>query len=223
VSESASKTVLGDAGPVLLDFDGPVCSIFAGLPARDVASRLRRFLLAAGVTLPSHIEAEADPMEVLRFSATVEPAELVGRVDDELRAAELAAVSVATPTEGGAEFIKALRRDGRPVVIVSNNSSPAIHAYLDAHALADDIEHVIGRRYGQPQLMKPSPEPIQDALRQLGLDAATAVLIGDSASDVEAARAAGVRCIGFADRGYRYDRLTEAGADAVIKSMFELI
>lgn len=223
MSEPTGKAVLGDAGLVLLDFDGPVCSIFAGLPAPEVAQRLRRFLSSAGIALPTHVEAEKDPMQVLRFSATVDPPELVGQVDDELRAAELAAASVATPTEGSAEFIKAVRRDGRPVVIVSNNSSPAIHAYLSAHALADDIAYVVGRQHGEPWLMKPNPHPLQEALRHLAAAAGSAVLIGDSTADVEAARAAGVRSIGFADRGYRYDRLTDAGADAVVRSMFELL
>jgi HAD superfamily hydrolase (TIGR01509 family) len=177
----------------------------------------------AGDLTEVDLAAETDPMEVLRFSATGGSLDLVRQVDDELSAAELAAVPLAMPTPGAAELIAAARHEGRPVAVVSNNSSAAIRAYLQTHDLADDIAHVVGRRRGDPKLMKPNPEPILEALRCLATTPTAAVLIGDSTADVEAARAAGVRCIGFANRGYRYDRLTEAGADAVIKSMVELL
>lgn len=223
VNGALNRALLGDAEAILLDFDGPICSIFAGLPAPGVARQLLRVLSDAGVSLPESVAAETDPMEVLRFSAGVDRPELVRQVDDELTAAELAAVPLARPTPGAAEFIGAARYEGRLVAVVSNNSSAAVHAYLEAHDLADDLAHVVGRRHAEPNLMKPNPEPIREALRRLGATSAAAVLIGDSTADVEAARTAGVRCIGFADRGYRYDRLTEAGADAVVKSMFELL
>jgi hypothetical protein len=38
---------------VLLDFDGPVRSIFAGYPALTIAGELRQLLVDQGVTLPS--------------------------------------------------------------------------------------------------------------------------------------------------------------------------
>ena len=35
-------TILARTRHLLLDFDGPICSIFAGLPAATVADRLRK-------------------------------------------------------------------------------------------------------------------------------------------------------------------------------------
>jgi hypothetical protein len=54
---------------LLLDFDGPICSIFAGTPAPAIAEQLRRKLQAAGITLPPDAEAEDDPLEVFRATA----------------------------------------------------------------------------------------------------------------------------------------------------------
>jgi hypothetical protein len=56
---------------ILLDFDGPVCSIFAGTSAPLIAAQLRRKLQAAGITLPPEAEAEAenDPLKVFRTAA----------------------------------------------------------------------------------------------------------------------------------------------------------
>lgn len=42
------QDVLRPVKHVLLDFDGPVCSVFAGLPAPEVAARLSASLAAPG-------------------------------------------------------------------------------------------------------------------------------------------------------------------------------
>ncbi len=59
---------------LLLDFDGPVCSVFAGTPASDVASQLRYALQAAGFSLPGYAQEETDPLEVFREAAKLSPA-----------------------------------------------------------------------------------------------------------------------------------------------------
>ncbi|MFI0421041.1 hypothetical protein [Spongiactinospora sp. 9N601] len=38
------KRLLADATHVLFDFDGPICSIFSGLPASTVAAALRSYI-----------------------------------------------------------------------------------------------------------------------------------------------------------------------------------
>lgn len=52
-----------------LDFDGPVCSIFAGTPAPVISGQPRRRLRAAGITVPPDARAEDDPLEVSRLTA----------------------------------------------------------------------------------------------------------------------------------------------------------
>lgn len=50
---------------VILDFDGPVCGMFAGLPAPQVADRLRTHLLAQGWDAEAELPASPDPLQVL--------------------------------------------------------------------------------------------------------------------------------------------------------------
>jgi hypothetical protein len=50
---SALDDMLSRAGYLLLDFDGPICSLFAGTPTAPVADRLRGVLLRRGVALPA--------------------------------------------------------------------------------------------------------------------------------------------------------------------------
>jgi hypothetical protein len=69
--------VLRPVKHVLLDFDGPVCSVFAEFPAPEVAQRLRTALLASGAQGSDLDQAEADPLALLRLVAQTRP-DLVG-------------------------------------------------------------------------------------------------------------------------------------------------
>jgi beta-phosphoglucomutase-like phosphatase (HAD superfamily) len=67
--------------------------------------------------------------------------------------------------------------------------------------------------------MKPDPAPILAAVEGLDAHPTECVLIGDSTSDIQGATAAGVRSIGYADKPGKRQRLTAAGADAIVESM----
>jgi phosphoglycolate phosphatase-like HAD superfamily hydrolase len=60
-------------------------------------------------------------------------------------------------------------------------------------------------------------------LVQVDAGAAEAVMVGGSVTDVEAAHAVGVRCIGLANRRCKTDPVREAGAEAIIEHMAELL
>jgi phosphoglycolate phosphatase len=71
---------------------------------------------------------------------------------------------------------------------------------------------------------KPHPAPLQEAARQLGLDAGVCVYVGDDARDVVAGRAAGMATL-VAEWGYLGDGagVHEWGADAVLRVPSELL
>ena len=203
---------------LLLDFDGPVCSVFAGYAAELVAKDLRDFLSREGVTFPADIAASRDPLRVLRWVGDTHPG-ITQLADDVLTAAERRAVATAEPTEGSHEVIHTAARTGRQVVIVSNNSQAAITTYLEHHQLAPHVRLVVGRAYAQPALMKPHTHSVARALDALSVNASTSVLVGDSPTDMKAARAMHVRPIGYAKDAERVRSLHEAQADLVIESM----
>lgn len=62
------QQILSRARHLFLDFDGPVCSVYAGTPASTVADQLRRELQAAGITVPPGAVTESDPLEIFRQS-----------------------------------------------------------------------------------------------------------------------------------------------------------
>ena len=70
--------------------------------------------------------------------------------------------------------------------------------------------------------MKPHPELVRRAIDSMHADPAQSALVGDSVTDVDAARIAHVRTIGYANKPGKRDRLAGAGASAVVDSMTEL-
>jgi len=207
---------------ILLDFDGPVCSIFSNHPAPDVAATLRDGIAATGVPIPADIDTERDPLEVLKWSATLGHPDLVRQVDKQLRTEEMKAALVATPTPYGREVIIGAFEAGKSVAIVSNNGVGAINMYLMRQRLIRYGLPVSGRARAQPDLMKPNPEPILAAAKLVNASPADCVLIGDSLADIDGAHAAGLPVIGYANRPEKIDRFTEAQADLIVTSMGEI-
>jgi phosphoglycolate phosphatase len=203
---------------LLLDFDGPICSIFGGLPAPAVAEKLRKLFTGE---LPDEIANTPDPIEVFYYSATVSD-EMAARVEAEMADLEVAAVPTAEPTPYVHEVIASARESGRIIGVVSNNSPRAVNAYLDRHGLSDRIRLVVARTSHDPALLKPSPHLINEAVRGLEADPGATALVGDSFTDIEAAQSANVASIGYANKPGKRERMAELRAGAVITSMADL-
>ncbi|MET8339773.1 HAD family hydrolase [Streptosporangium canum] len=206
---------------VLLDFDGPVCSVFAGLPAPVVAARLKRLLQDEGAKLPRDVAELDDPLKVLRRTAVFAP-KLVGKVEAAFIGYETEAAGCAEITPGVRELLVACADADRPVVIVSNNSEPAIERFLDLAELSGQVAGVVGRSIGNPAEMKPHPRSVLRACEMVDVPPGEAVLVGDSDFDMQAAANAGTRSIAYANEPGKETRLVQAGADAVTRSMQEL-
>ncbi|WP_405586152.1 HAD family hydrolase [Streptomyces sp. NBC_01190] len=212
-------SILAPVRHVLLDFDGPVCSVFAGFPAADVARRLSDLL--TGLDGPPPGNELTDPLAMLRHIADTRP-ELVPAADDALARMEVEAVAEARPTEGAAGFLEACAATGRRVWLVSNNATTALDSYVDAHQLKPLVAGCFGRVPGHPQSMKPSPELLLAALRAAHAEPTDAIFIGDAVRDVEAAHAAGMSAIGYANKPGKAEALAEAGAALVVTTMVTL-
>ncbi len=209
--------VLAQATHVLFDFDGPVCALFADLTAGRIIEQLRAHLTEHGVSIPAELAASRDPFDALDHAAAIS-AELAASTEARLRTLEIDAARSAEPTPHAAEAIRALHAAGRTLAIVTNNSPDAARTYLDQHGLADQFAVIIGRVSPDPQLLKPHPHLIDQALAALGKpDPAACLMIGDSASDITAAHHAGVPAIGYANKPGKPERL--ADADALITDM----
>ncbi|WP_324616705.1 HAD family hydrolase [Streptomyces sp. XY332] len=204
---------------IFFDFDGPVCDVFAGLPAPEVAKQLTALLAAQDEAAGAKAAETDDPIEVMRIAH--EAGDEIGRtVELALTAAEVEAVGVAgPPTPGAVEALQAVRASGRAVAVVSNNSAECVQGFLEKHGLGGYVAKVIGRPTGQPHLMKPNPFPLIGAAEQMQMDVTHCALIGDSLTDIQAAHAAGSTVIGYANKPHKAALFADAGADAVTDDM----
>ncbi|WP_017558820.1 HAD family hydrolase [Nocardiopsis baichengensis] len=206
---------------VLLDFDGPVCSAFAGYPAPEVAEALRSAAIERGVALPESLRAEDDPMKVLLGLWEVAP-QYHRDAEALLTSAELSSVAVATPTAGAIGFMRACASTGRPLAVVSNNSPEAVRTFLDKQDLAHLVKVIVGRDKASPLLMKPNPHLPRLALKALEADPATSILVGDSTTDIEAAHAVGAVAVGYANRPGKREKFRALNADIITEHMRDL-
>lgn len=205
---------------LFLDFDGPICAVFAGVPNSTVADQLRDSLHAAGIAVPAEVAGEPDPLEVFQAVATVSPG-AAATAQQLLATFETRAIASAKPTPGSADLIVTAYRTGRTATIVSNNSEAAIRAYLENHRLSDHIRAVLGRDH-DPGKMKPSPYRVRAAVMSLDANPRECMFVGDSSTDVIAGRLAGVPVLGYATKPGKADTLTRAQADAVTTDLADI-
>lgn len=108
-------------------------------------------------------------------------------------------IEARTPVRGAAALLAALQPHAR-IVVVSNNLLAEQREKLRDCGLERYVDAlVVSEEAGIP---KPDPAIFRIALERAGVEAAEAVMIGDSwPNDIEGARAAGIRAIWFNRNG----------------------
>jgi phosphoglycolate phosphatase len=95
---------------------------------------------------------------------------------------------------GIAQVLEALHAAGRTLAIVTNKPQ----AFTDVLVRHLDLERWFGAVVGggTPAGLKPSPGPLEEALRRLGVGPEDTLMVGDGRQDVAAARALGIPVCG---------------------------
>jgi HAD superfamily hydrolase (TIGR01509 family) len=122
------------------------------------------------------------------------------------------------PLEGAHDLITELKERALKAVLASSSPQDELDHYLelldardlaDAWTTKDDVEAT-----------KPAPDLVRAALDKAGTE--SAVMIGDTRWDIEAAAKAGVETICLMTGGWSRQELLDAGAVAVFESVEEL-
>jgi len=105
--------------------------------------------------------------------------------------------------------------------VTSRNSSDA-YSLLDAARLRDYMQIVV--TWGHYRVPKPSPACLIVALQKAGKPPSKTVYVGDQATDILAAKSAGVLAVGAIwDVNASEDDLKAAGADIIAKEPIEIL
>jgi HAD superfamily hydrolase (TIGR01509 family) len=116
--------------------------------------------------------------------------------------------------------LRELRSKSLKLGLVTNNSRSGtdltlkrlnIQSLFDAIVTRDDCEE-----------MKPAPAPILKVLAELGVSQEAAILVGDGALDILAARAAGIRSVAVTTGPFPIERILKAQPDYLLSSVNDL-
>ncbi|GGP39336.1 HAD family hydrolase [Saccharothrix coeruleofusca] len=207
--------LLTSTDTLLLDFDGPICSVFAGMSAQRATDQLRTILKAIGYSdMPPKLLQTEDPFEVLHYAATL-GAEQAEHIEVALRAWEVEAITTAVPTPGAHILMRVWHETGGKLAVVSNNSDSAVRAYLDHWNLHTLVDVVSARTKADPSVLKPAHFLVTQALNTLEMQPDKAVMLGDSVSDILAAKRSGVRSIGYANKNGKVALLAKGKPDYI--------
>ncbi|MGH8980212.1 MAG: HAD family hydrolase [Acidimicrobiales bacterium] len=135
----------------------------------------------------------------------------------------------ARPFPGAAALLRRAARSGLAVVLATSAPAAELDAAWEVLAVDDPerqrLEGVVAARTTADDVAsaKPDPEVFETAIDRAGADASRSVAVGDSVWDVEAARAAGLGCIGVESGGFSRHELADAGAVAVYRDVHVLL
>jgi HAD superfamily hydrolase (TIGR01509 family) len=145
--------------------------------------------------------------------------------DDAMRAAHGALYATywarQRPLPKAADLLCACKKHGLRVVLASSADArefAALRAALDADDAIDDATSS-----ADVERSKPAPDLVRIALDKARVPPEAAVFVGDTTWDVEAARKAGVPCIGLLSGGISRAELLGAGAAEVYSDPAELL
>ena len=120
------------------------------------------------------------------------------------------------PFPNAVHTLQTLREAGIRCGAVTARSRVSSLGTLDGAGLAELLEVVISAE--DTPRTKPYPDPVFAALAKFGVDPVGAVMVGDTASDIEAGRAAGVTTIGVL-YGFFGEALRESQPDHVVSDI----
>ena len=122
--------------------------------------------------------------------------------------------------DGARSTLQELHTAGVRVGLCSNKPDDLCRMLARDLDIDQYIDEILGSADDLPK--KPDPAPLLKVIERLGALPAETLYVGDSATDVATARAAGVPVM-LVSHGYTLRKARQLGADAVIDSLDELV
>ena len=128
---------------------------------------------------------------------------------------------LCTVYDGMFSLLKKLREKDVSVNVLSNKPHPTAEKVVKALFGEQTFSYIFGARENIP--LKPDPYGVFEILNLLGLEQSEALYIGDTATDVQTGKAAGLFTVGVLWGFRTKDELEKAGADVVAAHPEEIV
>lgn len=213
-----------DYDGLLLDHDGVLLTLTDRATLRETALAA---LQDTGVSDPAPADAETlsirvarDELDALADRHAVVPERLWQCRED--RIDELLREEITAGRKTLYDDVAALDAVDVSTGVVSNNQRRIVRHALEEHGLADRFETVVAREPTIESLAEKKPEPtyLERAMADIGCT--NPLYVGDSESDVVAARRAGVD-VAFLRRGHNADIALDARPTHDVESLHAVV
>jgi N-acetyl-D-muramate 6-phosphate phosphatase len=108
-----------------------------------------------------------------------------------------------------------------PLAVVSAGSHTSIFGFLEAFSILPRFKAVATSQ--TCEYTKPFPHPVIWAARQMNVDPADCLMVGDTVVDIRAGKAAGAQTVGVLCGFGEEKELRRAGADLIVNSPLDLL
>ena len=203
---------------VIFDMDGVIVDSHAAH-----IRTWKRFLLSLGKSVKdadlNFVRQGRKKQEILRFflgELTDDQVLAHCHVKDVMFRAEVDGIKMLP---GAQELLEDLKRAGVPIGLASCGGRARVHHLLSTLRLRQYFSVIVTG--DEVMLGKPDPEIFYKAAWQLRVHPAESIVFEDSVSGVQGAKAAGMKCIGIADR-HAAPALLQAGAAYVLPNFLGL-
>jgi HAD superfamily hydrolase (TIGR01549 family) len=157
-----------------------------------------------------------------QFVAAVAGKEVERSLGDRIRASEKdrygELICEVAAFEGARDLLVELRDRGHPVVLASSAKQEETEHYVELLDAGELIEAATNS--ADVETTKPAPDLVVTAMQKAG--ELSAVMVGDSTWDIEAAARADIKTIAVLTGGFSEAELREAGAVDIFESLVEL-
>jgi len=185
--------ILHKYGVSMEDMDDRSISKLFGLRIREIAQELVK-----------HFRLDADPKELESERADI----FLGLISKEIR-----------PSKGLHELMGMLEGKGMKLALATSGVREYAELVMHRLGLEKAFDAVVTG--DEVKNGKPDPEPFLKAASRLGVDPKDCIVIEDAEKGVEAAKAAGMKAIGYQNLSHPY-RQDLRKADLVVRSLKEI-
>lgn len=148
-------------------------------------------------------QVEHDLGDALRDAEGSEYQQLIGEVE---------------PMKGAHDLLGELKQEGHPIILASSAEQADAERYIELLKASEFVDAYTTS--ADVKASKPEPDIVNAAIEKAG--GGSAVMIGDSTWDCEAATRANIPSIAVLTGGFSVQELTEAGATIVFDSVDHL-
>ena len=149
-----------------------------------------------------------------------ECSDIVGDVSRLWNQVEMENVQETSPVEGAGETRRKLKERGYKIGVVTRSCREYALKALEVAGLLGFVDVIVAR--DDCVKSKPDSEPLAQGMRLLGSKAEETIMVGDSVTDFQCSRDAGVKFIGVLNKKEFLKTLDRKGRFAIIQSLREL-